>query len=201
MDWRASIAIVAGLGNVGATIPYIAATARGSILPSPLAWAGGALTSSIVFAAQMTSEPSWSAVLPGTAIVYCTVIVAITLRRSRPSWTRLDTSCALLGVAAIVGWQVTGVAEVALALSIAADLILFTPMLIKTARHPASEIPGPFLMKTCCAVLAALSVRHLDGTSVSWPLYLATINGAIGLLALSPRRHQPAAVAVIPEQG
>ena len=94
MDWRASIAVVAGLGN-GATIPYIAATARGVIRPSTLAWAGGALTSSIVFTAQMTSEPSWSAVLPGTAIVYCTVIVVIAVRRSRPSWTPLDTGYAL----------------------------------------------------------------------------------------------------------
>ncbi|MFI5040793.1 MAG: hypothetical protein ACHQNA_02915 [Acidimicrobiales bacterium] len=198
MDWRASLGVAVGIGNVGATVPYIAATARGSIRPSPLAWAGGALTSLIVFTAQMTTEPSWSAVLPGTAVVYCTVIVVVAVRRVRPVWTTLDTTCAALGAAAIIGWQITGVAEVALVLSIAADLTLFTPMLVKTARDPSSEIPSPFLLKASLAVVAALAVRRFDAPSLSWPVYLAAINVTIGLLALPSRRRL---TRVLPDAG
>jgi hypothetical protein len=188
VDGRALLGAAVGLGNVGATVPYIAATARGSIRPSPLSWAGGALTSTIVFVAQMTSEPSWSAVLPGTAAVYCVVIVVLAVRRVSPTWTRLDTTCAVLGIAAVVGWQVTGVAEVALVLSIAADLILYTPMIVKTWHDPASEIPAPFFAKATLALVAAAAVRHLDALSLSWPAYLAVFNGTIGALALAPGR-------------
>lgn len=195
MDGRALLGAAAGLGNVGATVPYIVATARGSIRPSPLSWAGGALTSTIVFVAQVSSEPSWSAVLPGTASVYCLVIVVFAVRRVTPTWTRLDTACAVLGIAAVVGWQVTGVAEVALVLSIAADLILYTPMIVKTLRDPASEIAAPFLAKATMAFVAAASVRHFDAVSLSWPAYLAVFNGGIGVLASAPGRRPGARTA------
>ena len=77
----------------------------------------------------------------------------------------------------------------ALALSVAADLILFIPMLVRTARYPSSEIPAPFLAKMGCALLTVLAVRHFDGPSLTWPIYPAAINGAIGVLALSPTRR------------
>jgi hypothetical protein len=185
MDWREGLGVVAGVGTVLATVPYITAAARQTIRPSPLAWGGGATTSLIVFTAQMTSEPSWSAVLPGVAAVYCTIILFFALRHEHPPWSKVDALCLILAVAAVIGWQLTGVPEVALALSIAADLFVFTPMVIKTAHEPGSEIPVPFLLKAVCAMLAAISARRFDVLSVSWPLYLAAINALIGYLALS----------------
>ena len=119
------------------------------------------------------------------AAVYCTIILFFALRQEHPPWSSLDAVCLGFGVAAVIGWQLTGVPEVALALSIVADLFVFTPMVIKTAHEPGSEIPVPFLLKAVCAVLAVISARRFDVLSVSWPLYLAAINALIGYLALS----------------
>ena len=170
-----------------ATIPYIRATARRDIRPSVVTWAGWWLFSAIVFAAQMLSEPSWSAGISGSATVYCGAVTVLAVRVSGPRLRALDITCGLLGLVAIVAWQVTQDPRVALAIAIAGDSVLTVPTLVKTVRDPSSELGSRYLIAAGAALLGATSAVRLDFLSLGWPVYLAVCNATIGVIALRPR--------------
>ena len=92
MDWHAATGVASGAVALGATIPYMRATARREIRPSAVTWAGWWLESAIVFAAQIVSEPSWSAVLSGTGACYCGIVVVLAAPTGSESGG--STSCA-----------------------------------------------------------------------------------------------------------
>jgi hypothetical protein len=192
MDWRAFSGLASGLIALAATIPYIRAAARREIRPSAVTWGGWWLFSSVVFAAQMLSEPSWSAVTAGTAAAYCGVVMVLALRTGGLRFSVLDLCCGALGVAAVAVWQATGDPRLALVTAIAGDVVLSIPTVVKTLRDPASEMGSRFLVAAVASLLGAVSARHLDFLSLGWPVYLVFANTAIGLVAL--RGHAGAAL-------
>lgn len=188
MDWRATIGLIAGLVTFAATVPYIVAAAKGSIQPSAVTWAGGALLNGIVFAAQISSEPSWSSGLALAATIYCSIVTVLAVRFNFPGFTMLDKVCIALGIVAIAGWQMTNQPLVAVALAILADTIICVPMLVKLWRDPATEMASRFLICAGSSVLGVISSRHFKAIDLAWPVYLVLLNGLIGGLAL---RGQP----------
>ncbi|MGH2851142.1 MAG: hypothetical protein ACRDLP_11050 [Solirubrobacteraceae bacterium] len=156
-------------------MPYVVATARRSIEPNALAWLGWAVLDAIVFVAQIVSEPSWSAVFPGAGAAGCLAIALVTIRAGRiRTASRGELACGAFGVLAIVGWQVTGDPQVALGLAIAASLVMSAPMLVKTAKDPASEPIGPFIAFAVVSALSIVSATRFDFLSLGWPAsYLA----------------------------
>jgi len=186
MDWRSATGIASGVLALAATTPYIIATARGTIRPNSVTWAGWWLLSAIVFAAQMLSEPSWSAAVPGSSVVYCGVVVVLAVRAGGTRLGVLDAVCGVLGVAAIVAWQLTAQPDAALAIAIAGDVVLCVPTIAKTLRDPRSELWSRYLAASATNVLGAVSASRLDFLSLGWPVYLVACNAAIGVLALRP---------------
>ena len=186
MDWRSATGLASGVLALAATTPYIIATARGTIRPSAVTWAGWWLLSAIVFAAQMLSEPSWSAAVPGSSAIYCGVVVVLAVRAGGVRLEALDVVCGVLGVVAIVAWQVTAEPDAALAIAITGDMVLCVPTIAKTLRDPRSELWSRYLAASATNVLGAVSASKLDFLSLGWPVYLVACNAAIGVLALRP---------------
>jgi hypothetical protein len=189
MDWHAATGVASGVVALAATIPYMRATARREIRPSAVTWAGWGLESAIVFAAQIVSEPSWAAVLSGTGASYCGIVVVLAVRAGGLRVGRLDVACIVLGVAAIIGWQLTADPSVALALAIAGDAVLCVPTIAKTVRDPASELGWRYFVAAGAALLSVFAAAHADFVSLGWAAYLTACNLLIGALAIrAPRR-------------
>lgn len=187
MDWRAASGLASGVVALVATIPYMRAAARREIRPSAVTWGGWWLFSSVVFAAQMLSEPSWSAVIAGTGAVYCGIVVVFAVRAGGAGVVALDVVCGALGVAAVIAWQATADPRLALAIAIVGDVFLCIPTVVKALRDPASEMGSRFLIAALAALLGVAAARRLDVVSVAWPAYLAFANTTIGLIALRGR--------------
>jgi hypothetical protein len=171
MDWRIVTGLLSGvLGTVG-LVPYILATAKRQIRPSALTWSGQALLAGIVFVAQITSEPSWSAVIAGVGVVG-SAIVAVLAVRVNLHVALLDIACAVLGVLAVVAWQITRDPHIA----IGAALIISVPMLLKTLHDPGSEPLGVFAIWIAASSLAMISARRLDFLSVGWPAFFTAFD-------------------------
>jgi len=192
MDWQAASGLASGVVALAATIPYIRAAARREIRPNAVTWGGWWLFSSVVFAAQMLSEPSWSAVISGTGAAYCGVVMVLAVRAGGFGLVALDLACGALGVAAIVVWQATSDPRLALVIAIAGDVFLCIPTVVGALRDPASEMGSRFLIAAAAALLGAVSARRIDFLSLGWPLYLAFANTTIGLVALRTRPRQTA---------
>ena len=169
-----------------ATAPYLRALSKRLIRPNLVAWGGGAVVNVIAFAAQMSKEISWSALIAGVTALYCAAVVALTWRNGDRHLSWFDITCLSLGGIAILAWQLSNNVEAALVLSIVADMVLNAPMVAKTRRFPKSEIPGPFLLAALAAALSAGSATRLDAVSLTWPIWLFAINGTIGVLATRP---------------
>lgn len=184
MNWQAATGLSAGVLAFGATIPYIRATERREIRPSAVTWAGWWLFSAIVFVAQMLSEPSWSAAISGSAALYCAAVTVLAVRNSGLGVVALDVVCGLLGLAAIVAWQVTQDPRLALAIAIGGDAILCVPTIAKTIRDPGSELAWRFLVVTVASLLGVASAGTFDFLSLGWPVYLTVCNATVGLVAL-----------------
>jgi hypothetical protein len=196
MSWRLPTGVLSGAISIGSTLPYIVATARRAIRPNALAWSGWALLDAIVFAAQIVSEPSWSAVLPGAGAVGCLAIALVTIGVGGIRATsRTEVVCAAFGVLAIVGWQVTRDPQIALGLAITAFLILSGPMLVKTTRDPSSEPTALFVVFMLVSALSIVSASRLDFLSLGWPvsyLLFQTTIATITRRGRSAARYQPA---------
>jgi hypothetical protein len=183
MGWQAVLGVASALVYLSSTAPYLRALARRAIRPNLVAWGGGAIVNVIAFVAQITNEMSWSVVIAGVTALYCATVVALTWRNGDRHLTGLDLVCLSLGAIAIVAWQLSDNAEAALILSIAADIVLNAPMLEKTRRFPASEIPAPFFLAAFAAALSAGSAGRFDAVSLTWPIWLFVINATIGVFA------------------
>ena len=186
MDWRSLTGLASGVLALAATTPYIIATARGTIRPNSVTWAGWWLLSAIVFAAQMLSEPSWSAAVPGSSVLYCGIVVVLAVRAGGTRLGLLDLVCGVLGLAAIAAWQLTSQPDAALAIAITGDMVLCVPTIAKTLRDPRSELWSRYLAASATNLLGAVSASRLDFLSLGWPVYLVACNAAIGVLALRP---------------
>src|SRR5471032_3370590 len=104
MDWRILTGVLSGVVGAVGLVPYIRATAKRQIRPSALTWSGQALLAGIVFVAQITSEPSWSAVIAGVGVVGSTIVAVLAVRVNLLHVALLDIACAVLGLLAIVAW-------------------------------------------------------------------------------------------------
>ncbi len=194
MDWRAATGLASALVALVATLPYIRATARREIRPSAVTWAGWWLFSAIVFVAQMVTEPSWSAAISGSATGYCGVITVLAVRNG-VRFGVLDIACAVLGVVAIAGWQLTRDPRIALAVAMAGDTVLCVPTIVKTLHDPSSELGARFLIVAGGSLLGVVSAVRLDFLSLGWPSYLVLANATIGLVALLAPAPTPARAA------
>lgn len=187
MDWRAASGVASGIVALAATIPYIRAAARREIRPSVVTWAGWWLFSSVVFAAQMVSEPSWSAIISGTGAVYAGAVMVLAIRNGGVGLVALDVVCGALGLASIIAWQATQDPRLALAIAIAGDAFLCIPTIAKALRDPVSEMGGRFVVAGAAGLLGVLAARRLDFLSVGWPAYLTVCNTVIGVVAIRAR--------------
>ena len=76
--------------------------------------------------------------------------------------TRFDLGCGSLSVVALVMWRVTGQGDVAIAFSVAADLLAGVPTIRKAYRDPASESWPAFACSAVSAAHHAVDHHHLD---------------------------------------
>jgi hypothetical protein len=183
MDWRILTGLLAGAVGAAGLVPYILATAKREIRPSALTWSGQALLAGIVFTAQITSEPSWSAVIAGVGVVGSTVVAMLAVRVNL-HLAALDIVCAVLGLLAIIAWQVTQDPKIALGIAIGAALIVSVPMLLKTFHDPGSEPLGVFAIWIGGSSLAIISASRLDFLSIGWPAFFAIFDLMMVFLVL-----------------
>lgn len=110
-------------------------------------------------------------------------------RASRWMRFRLDLACGGISVIALAAWAVSGQGELAIALSIAADLAAAVPTIIKSWISPASETTTTYLASGAAGAITLLAVPHWTFASCGFPLYIMIVCGLItALIWLSPRQ-------------
>lgn len=125
--------------------------------------------------------------LAGVSTVQSVIVFILSIKYGMGGWEKIDLLCLGIALLGIVLWQTTKDASLALYMSILADLTGMVPALIKTYKHPETEVWSFFLLDVFAATFSLLAVKSWTIQQFSYPLYLILINLAMVLLILRPR--------------
>ena len=184
-------AILAAVVTLTGSAGYALDTLRGRTEPNRVSWSLWAIAPLIAFAAELSEGVGLKALLTfsvglGPALV---VIASFLDERAYARVTRLDITCAVLSVFALVMWAVTGRGDVAIAFSILSDLFAAVPTLEKARRHPRSESPKAFVGGAIGAAITLLTIPASEWVfaGFGFPLYILLIDATLLGLILRPR--------------
>jgi len=191
MDWHIALAIFAGILCFSSVIPYVRDILYGTTRPSVTTWFLWFLIQVIAIAAQFHEGASWSIIMVivdavTVALVFFLSIIGYGYR----SFTKFDLWCGIFGIVAILSWQITDNAILALVFLIVADGSAALPTLKKAYLDPWSEYPTSWAFTMVAAMLAIVSTTRFDTVNILFPAYLAVINALTFGLTFFGRRSQ-----------
>ena len=116
--------------------------------------------------------------------------------------SRLDKSCLVIGVLALIIYAMTGNGLLAISLGILADLIGYIPTFVKTWHKPQSEDPTFFIIEGIASLFGVIAIWEFR-VDILFPIYFVVCSGLVVALIYRQRltRHfkKLSSVSDIPE--
>lgn len=171
------------LSLIGST-RYAVSTIQGHTQPNRVTWFLWALAPAIGFVAQLDAGVGLPAVLTLSIGLGPALILASSFVNPAAYWrlSRFDISCGAVSVAAIVIWQVSGDAALAVLFAVLADLVAAVPTVIKGWRFPETENPSVFLLGAVNGFIALLTIDTWNPETWAFPVYIAVLGSAMVLV-------------------
>lgn len=173
----ARFVLVGALLNILGSATYAYNTFKGKTKPNRVTWFLWALAPLIAFTAQIGEGVGWQIVMTfmvgfGPLLVF---IASFLNRKAYWKISRLDIACGALSVIALILWWITGEGNIAIALSIVADLLAGVPTLIKAYKEPETEHPDVFRNGALSAFITLLTIKTWTFASYGFALYILLI--------------------------
>ncbi len=96
--------------------------------------------------------------------------------------SQLDMVCAAISIIAIVIWLSIDAPNLAILLSLVADIFAALPTVIKAYHHPKTESATPYLLFSIGAIVTMLTLTRFDVANAAYPVYILTIYSVLFLL-------------------
>lgn len=166
-------ALISAIG----TVSYVVATLKGKTKPNRVTWILWAVAPLVVFAAQLNEGVGLRGLMTfmvgfGPLLV---VIASFVNRQSYWKMGRLDWTCGLLSVVALLAWAITKEGNVAIFLSILADALAGVPTLIKAYKHPETERSLVFLLGAASAGITLFTIDTWNFANYGFPAYILVL--------------------------
>jgi hypothetical protein len=176
--------LVGALFNGIGSATYLFRTLRGSIQPNRITWALWALAPLIAFGAEISEGVGLVALLTFMAGFGPLLIFLASFANKASYWRlgRFDWTCAALSALALIGWAASGKADVAIILSISADLFAALPTLRKAYLRPDTESAVAFLAVGIGGVIATLSSPSISLRNAGFPIYIGCLGLTLAIL-------------------
>jgi hypothetical protein len=188
INWHLTLGIVAGIIAFASIIPYVKDILHGTTRPNIVSYGLWALLLSIGMLGQISSGASWSIIfLLGDLLAVLAVITLCLMGYGYGKYGKLEWTCVVLAIIAIVSWQITDRPLLAIIFALIADMLAAIPTIVKTYYDPRSELPLGWFMVAFGGVLGIASNTIFDLPNLLFPVYVVLINGTVGVLALRYR--------------
>lgn len=174
---------LAGAINLIGCVSYAKGVLAGKNKPNRVGWTLWATAPFIAFAAQLSQGVSWPALMTLSSglgpllVLLCSFMTKKAYWRLRP----FDWACGGLSLIALILWAVTGEGNVAIVLSICADVLACLPTLRKSFTHPHTEAAAPFWAGVAGVTITLFTIQHWDVANSAFPIYLLLANLVIAL--------------------
>lgn len=170
------LSAIAGLIALGAYIPYAIDTIKGRAKPARSTRLMFVFLLLITLLQQRAVQSGWLVAVTVGELIGSVGILVLALKHGEGGLSRLDKACYLLMALDVVIWLSTGNALLALHLSVLADLIAFTPTLVKTWRRPHTETPTFFVIGLVAPALNVMAASTFSYAVLLFPVYLVVVN-------------------------
>jgi hypothetical protein len=173
--------IVGAAFNLVGSSAYALSTIRGRTRPNRVTWFVWSLAAFVAFSAQLSQHVGLRALMTFMVGFGPLMIFVASFVNKKSYWrvTRFDLICGALSIFALVLWQITGIGNVAIALSIAADFLAMIPTLRKSFDHPSSEHSWPFLTGLISSGLTLLTLKTWSFADGGFALYILMCSAVI----------------------
>jgi hypothetical protein len=187
------LTIIAGGFALGGYVPYAFDILKGRAQPARSARVMFLCLLVVTILQQLSVHSGSLIAFTSGELIGSIAILALAIKYGVGGFARLDMFCYSLLVIDVAVWLITGNALIALHLSVLADLIAFTPTLVKTWHRPKSETPLFFITGIIAPVLNILATGRYGYAVLLFPIYLALANLVETLLIVIRGRHNPLA--------
>lgn len=109
-------------------------------------------------------------IFAGIFLARASYLLLMSLKYGVGGASKLDKSCLVIGIVALVAYITTGSGLLAIAFGILADLIGYIPTFVKTWHKPESEDPTFFAIEGLASLLAVFSIWELR-VDILFPIY------------------------------
>lgn len=169
--------LLGALLNIIGSATYVINTVKGKTKPNRVTWFLWAAAPLIAFSAQLGEGVIWQAIMTfmvgfGPLLIF---IASFVNRKAFWQITKLDITCGVISVLALVLWFITGTGTIAIVFSIFADLIAGIPTLIKAYKEPETEHHSVFRNGAISAAITLLTIKEWTLANYGFALYIFVI--------------------------
>lgn len=157
---------------------YAMSTLRGRTKPNRVSWFVWSLAAFVAFSAQLSQHVGLRSLTTFMVGFGPLVIFLVSFVNKESYWkiTTFDLLCGAFSLCALVLWRITGIGNVAIALSIVADILASLPTLKKGFQNPATEHPLPFLTGAISATITLLTLKTWSFASGGFASYILLVS-------------------------
>lgn len=175
---------VAVVINIIGTLGYIFTTFQGKSKPNRVTWFFWFLIPLITAFAQLNQGVGIQVLLTLSSSLLPLTVLLASLFNKNAYWQtkKQDYILAVFVVLAIMLWQLTKNASLAIILSITADGLASFPTMKKCFTHPETENVLAYGLTFLSGITTLFTIQEWSFAELSFPLYLTVITGIMALL-------------------
>jgi hypothetical protein len=194
------IAVIGLLINAVAAAGYIRATVIGKAAPNRVSFAVWAAAPLIGVAVELHDGVGLTTLTTlGSGLGPLLIFGASFIGGHAPWQLRpFDYTCGVLSLGALVLWGITGHGEIAVFLSILADLLACAPTIRKAWMRPDTEVASTFALSAVNGMCGVAAAPSWSPSAMAWPLYLTLICVGLTLVIVLRRRIAARCVETFP---
>lgn len=186
---NSNFVILAGIINLLGSLSYIIEILKGKVKPNKVTWLLWGIAPLVTFLAEVSQGVGLSSFFTLTVALGPLFIFLVASFDKKAYWkiTKFDIFCGLISLLALVAWLFTRVGNLAIIISIIADVFAGAPTIVKIWKTPETEDYKAFLASVVAVVMTLLTIRVWNFASVAFPIYILTVCTYFTLAILFPK--------------
>ena len=184
-----ALVTIGALISAAGSIPYILAVIRGTARPRLVSWGVWAVLAGVMTVSAFIEGAMASAAMTAITFIACATVTILGWQRRTGGINRVDMVCLVGAVLGIASLAIFKSPLIALAVSVAVDIIAFIPTLVHAWTSPYEESLTCFALSALGGTLAVLAVLagEISVVALLYPAYSMVFNGLAALLIVSGR--------------
>ncbi len=183
------IALIAGIVDLLANVPYILDALKGKTKPNIASWSTWAIINGVAATAAYAEHARAAAILGASGFLGALIILLIGLWRGTRKYTFFDGVCQIVAAIGLVLWRIFNDANLALVCVVAADVFAALPALRHAYKYPNEETPMTYLLAGVSSLGILFSATVYTFAALAVPFDFLVISALLVLVVLI-RRHK-----------